>query len=70
MGDNLINRYLKKQLYNYIVLCMLQVSSEDNVLRDGTLIDLCGATLVWRSSVGLLTSPVSTVKVQCVYSVS
>lgn len=30
-----------------------------NVLLDGTLIDLCGATLLWRSAEGLLNSPVS-----------
>ena len=28
------------------------------MLRDGTLIDLCGATLLWRSAVGLLSAPV------------
>ncbi|KAK2160264.1 hypothetical protein LSH36_137g06016, partial [Paralvinella palmiformis] len=33
------------------------VESEDNILRDGTLIDLCGATLLWRSADGLLMSP-------------
>lgn len=29
------------------------------MLQDGTLIDLCGATLLWRSSEGLQNSPVS-----------
>ncbi|XP_013391712.1 E3 ubiquitin-protein ligase pellino homolog 2 [Lingula anatina] len=33
------------------------IEEEDNVLRDGTLIDLCGATLLWRSALGLLASP-------------
>jgi pellino protein len=33
------------------------IEIEDNILRDGTLIDLCGATLLWRSAIGLLTSP-------------
>jgi pellino len=28
------------------------------VLQDGTLIDLCGATLLWRSAEGLQNSPV------------
>ena len=28
------------------------VPTEDNVLTDGTLIDLCGATLLWRSTEG------------------
>ena len=37
-----------------------QVESEDNILRDGTLIDLCGSTLLWRSALGLLHAPVST----------
>ncbi|KAL3873665.1 hypothetical protein ACJMK2_036777 [Sinanodonta woodiana] len=34
-----------------------QVLDEDNILHDGTLIDLCGATLLWRSALGLITSP-------------
>lgn len=29
-----------------------KVDCESNVLVDGTLIDLCGATLVWRSHAG------------------
>lgn len=29
------------------------------MLQDGTLIDLCGATLLWRSAEGLQNSPVS-----------
>ncbi|ESO12018.1 hypothetical protein HELRODRAFT_184813 [Helobdella robusta] len=33
------------------------VSTENNVLKDGTLIDLCGATLVWRSNEGLVQGP-------------
>ena len=28
------------------------VPTENNVLTDGTLIDLCGATLLWRSTEG------------------
>ena len=36
----------------------LQVQEETNVLQDGTLIDLCGATLLWRSAEGLQNSPV------------
>ncbi|CAB3366970.1 Hypothetical predicted protein [Cloeon dipterum] len=35
----------------------LPVENEDNVLLDGTLIDLCGATLLWRSAEGLSKSP-------------
>lgn len=35
------------------------MEDETNVLQDGTLIDLCGATLLWRSSEGLAKSPVS-----------
>jgi len=33
------------------------VPSETSVLVDGTLIDLCGATLLWRSAEGLSRSP-------------
>ena len=29
------------------------VPTENNVLTDGTLIDLCGATLLWRSTEGM-----------------
>ncbi|XP_059053189.1 protein pellino [Achroia grisella] len=35
----------------------LPCQSETNVLRDGTMIDLCGATLLWRSAEGLKNSP-------------
>ncbi|CAD5225881.1 unnamed protein product [Bursaphelenchus okinawaensis] len=33
------------------------VMEESNQLQDGTLIDLCGATLLWRSAEGLKQSP-------------
>lgn len=33
------------------------VYDESNELLDGTLIDLCGATLLWRSAAGLQSSP-------------
>jgi len=33
------------------------IETETNVLKDGTLIDLCGATLLWRSADGLSRSP-------------
>ena len=33
------------------------VYEETNQLQDGTLIDLCGATLLWRSADGLQQSP-------------
>ncbi|XP_055322360.1 protein pellino [Sitodiplosis mosellana] len=33
------------------------IYGETNILQDGTLIDLCGATLLWRSSEGLKNSP-------------
>jgi len=36
-----------------------KVDRECNILRDGTLIDLCGATLIFRSAQGLAKSPVS-----------
>jgi len=35
------------------------VEEENNILQDGTLIDLCGATLLWRSAEGLAKSPVT-----------
>lgn len=34
-----------------------RIESETNVLQDGTLIDLCGATLLWRSLDGFKSSP-------------
>ncbi|XP_056348888.1 E3 ubiquitin-protein ligase pellino homolog 2 isoform X1 [Oenanthe melanoleuca] len=33
------------------------VENETNVLQDGSLIDLCGATLLWRTADGLLLTP-------------
>lgn len=33
------------------------IYEESNVLQDGTMIDLCGATLLWRSSEGLSNTP-------------
>lgn len=39
------------------LLCPLQVSGESNELVDGTLVDLCGVTLLWRSPGGLSRSP-------------
>ncbi|XP_071962354.1 E3 ubiquitin-protein ligase pellino homolog 1-like [Antedon mediterranea] len=33
------------------------IEGEENVLVDGTLIDLCGATLLWRSASGLMRTP-------------
>ncbi|WAR19267.1 PELI-like protein [Mya arenaria] len=35
------------------------IVEENNILQDGTLIDLCGATLLWRSAAGLTASPTS-----------
>lgn len=34
-----------------------RIQDERNVLQDGTLIDLCGVTLIWRSAEGLNNSP-------------
>uniref|UniRef100_A0A914VFQ2 Uncharacterized protein n=1 Tax=Plectus sambesii TaxID=2011161 RepID=A0A914VFQ2_9BILA len=34
-----------------------RVRDETNQLQDGTLIDLCGATLLWRTAEGLSQSP-------------
>ncbi|KAL6477845.1 hypothetical protein MHYP_G00136800 [Metynnis hypsauchen] len=33
------------------------VDSESNVLQDGSLVDLCGATLLWRTAEGLFHTP-------------
>lgn len=33
------------------------IYEESNVLQDGTMIDLCGATLLWRSAEGLENTP-------------
>ncbi|VDO48430.1 unnamed protein product [Onchocerca flexuosa] len=33
------------------------LANESNELQDGTLIDLCGATLLWRTAEGLMKSP-------------
>ncbi|KAM6961400.1 E3 ubiquitin-protein ligase pellino homolog 2 [Aplochiton taeniatus] len=33
------------------------VESESNVLKDGSLVDLCGATLLWRTADGLFHTP-------------
>ncbi|XP_063255691.1 E3 ubiquitin-protein ligase pellino homolog 2 isoform X1 [Prinia subflava] len=33
------------------------VENETNILQDGSLIDLCGATLLWRTAEGLLHTP-------------
>ncbi|KAL1486284.1 hypothetical protein MTO96_009327 [Rhipicephalus appendiculatus] len=35
----------------------VRIEDETNVLRDGSLIDLCGATLLFRSAEGLMKSP-------------
>lgn len=34
-----------------------RIDNEDNILKDGTLIDLCGATLLWRSLDGFKAAP-------------
>jgi len=35
----------------------INITEKSNVLRDGTLIDLCGATLLWRSVASLKQTP-------------
>lgn len=35
----------------------IRIEHESNVLQDGTLIDLCGATLLWRSVKGFMVAP-------------
>lgn len=50
--------YLPNYTYSTLVI-LLKVYEENNILQDGTLIDLCGATLLWRSADGLQNSPVN-----------
>lgn len=38
-------------------LCLSQVETESQELVDGSLIDLCGATLLWRTAEGLARTP-------------
>lgn len=45
-------------IYGFWHLRNVQIYGETNILQDGTLIDLCGATLLWRSAEGLKNSPV------------
>lgn len=45
------------------------VEDESNILQDGTLIDLCGATLLWRSAEGLAKSPVIYNVVRKIYKI-
>lgn len=47
-----------EQATRQIVLFIQLPSDTDNILKDGTLIDLCGATLLWRSVEGLKHTPV------------
>jgi len=35
-----------------------KMETETNILEDGSMIDLCGVTLLWRSAQGLEASPV------------
>ena len=46
------------------MIYLFQIVEENNMLQDGTLIDLCGATLLWRSAQGLTAAPVSMVSTQ------
>ena len=68
--SSLANKYVEIELsfYLYIQLhwvkliwvnyCMLQIDEECNILMDGSLIDLCGAVLLWRSAEGMSKIPV------------
>lgn len=39
-------------------MCQLfQAEGESSALRDGSLVDLCGATLLWRTGEGLMRAP-------------
>lgn len=43
------------------LVCLLsprpQAEGESSALRDGSLVDLCGATLLWRTGEGLMRAP-------------
>ena len=49
-----IQHYMKR----YAMFSLFQIVNESNVLVDGTLIDLCGAILLWRSREGIARMPV------------
>ncbi len=54
--------FSQKKKMNYFKLLSHSIQSPsniDNILKDGTLIDLCGATLLWRSIEGLKHTPVN-----------
>uniref|UniRef100_A0A3B4WBH9 Pellino FHA domain-containing protein n=1 Tax=Seriola lalandi dorsalis TaxID=1841481 RepID=A0A3B4WBH9_SERLL len=36
---------------------LFQAEGESSALRDGSLVDLCGATLLWRTGEGLMRAP-------------
>jgi pellino protein len=55
VGGNLFDLGEGRLKFNY----QTTSSSTDNILKDGTLIDLCGATLLWRSIEGLKHTPVN-----------
>lgn len=61
INANMGEKFQKKRLKysNYMRSLLFQIANETNILQDGTLIDLCGATLLWRSAEGLAKSPVS-----------
>ena len=47
--------FLLLHFYNFC--SPLKVENESNTLQDGSLIDLCGATLLWRTPAGLRHTP-------------
>lgn len=47
----------KHVLSEYMCVFTSQVENESNMLQDGSLIDLCGATLLWRTPSGLRHTP-------------
>ena len=44
---------IKSCHYKSCTICPSQVEGESNILLDGSLIDLCGAVLLWRSAEAL-----------------
>lgn len=48
---------LARAVLRSVILSCPQVENESNILQDGSLVDLCGATLLWRTTQGLFHTP-------------
>lgn len=52
-----MKKTFKVKLKFFLLHHLLQVENESNILQDGSLVDLCGATLLWRTAEGLFHTP-------------